>query len=213
MAILGQREKAQVAEMLEAVKSPVSLLVFAHEGECELCVETQQLAEEIAALSSLVRAESIVIEQDPASAEEYGIQRAPAIAIVGARDFGVRFYGLPNGYEFGALIEDIIDASKGEASLGSKTRRLLDALTKPVHLQVFTTPTCPICPNMVRLAHKLAIESDLIRSDAVDSAEFEELAARYEVLSVPRTIINETLQIDGMVPEGKLVQEIIAAFE
>lgn len=57
------------------------------------------------------------------------------------------------------------------------------------------------------LAHQLAIESDLITADMVEATEFPHLANKYQVMGVPRTVINETIQIEGAVPEPRLMQE------
>ena len=53
----------------------------------------------------------------------------------------------------------------------------------------------------MRLAHKLAIESDNVRADAVEAMEFPHLSMKYNVRGVPRIVINETIQIEGAMPE------------
>ena len=210
MPIIGEQEQAQIREMLQRMSGTVNMLVFGQEG-CQACAQTEQLVTELAALSDKLSAAVYDMDADPAQAELYGIDKAPAIVLVGEKDHGVRFYGLPTGYEFGALIEDLVDVSKGTATLGTKSKEFLAQITRPVHIQVFTTPICPVCPNMVRTAHKVAIESDLIRAEGIDATEFVELADKYQVQSVPRTIVNETLIFDGMIPEGKFLMEIARA--
>lgn len=210
MPIIGEKEQQQIREMLQGMSGPVSMLVFTQEG-CAACAQTQQLVTELAALSDHLSATIHDIQAEPAQAERYGIDKVPAIALVGQKDYGVRFFGLPTGYEFGAFIEDLVDVSKGAAALGKKTQEYLAQITRPVRIQVFTTPICPVCPNMVRTAHKLAIESDLIRAEGIDATEFGELAEKYGVQSVPRTIVNEKLIFDGLIPEGKFLLEIAKA--
>jgi len=63
----------------------------------------------------------------------------------------------------------------------------------------------------VRLAHQLALESDLIRADMVEAIEFPHLAHKYNVMGVPRTVINETIHVEGAVPEAMLVPEMVKA--
>ena len=140
MAFLDKGEREQVQEILKGLQGPVSLLVFTHQGECKACNETRELLEEVAQLADQVSFEPYDLDQDGEKAEALGIDKAPAVAIIGQRDFGLRFYGLPTGYEFGALLEDLVDASKGEVDLGKKTREYLADLATPVHIQVFTTP-------------------------------------------------------------------------
>jgi len=60
----------------------------------------------------------------------------------------------------------------------------------------------------VLLAHQLALASDFIRADAVEAIEFPHLANKYQVFGVPLTVINETIRIEGAVPEPRLVQEL-----
>ena len=80
--------------------------------------------------------------QEPEKVAAMKIQRTPAIAILGAtKDYGIRMYGLPSGYEFGSLVDSILDVSSGDSGLSAPTRAVLAALERPVHLQVFSTPT------------------------------------------------------------------------
>jgi len=57
------------------------------------------------------------------------------------KDYGIRMYGLPSGYEFGTLVEAILDVSRGDSGLSDETRAGLKDLARPVHVQVFSTPT------------------------------------------------------------------------
>jgi len=87
-------------------------------------------------------AESYNFVLDKEKVEALGIQRSPAIAVMGAdKDYGIRMYGLPSGYEFGTLVEAILDVSSGDSGLSEPTRTALKEIAKPVHVQVFSTPT------------------------------------------------------------------------
>jgi alkyl hydroperoxide reductase subunit AhpF len=110
------------------------------------CTETRQIAEEIAALSDKITVEVYDLMKDKETAERYGIDKIPAIALLrveesGERDYGIRLYGIPSGYEFTSLIEDVWDVSRGSTDLKPKTKEALAAITQPVHIQVFITPT------------------------------------------------------------------------
>jgi alkyl hydroperoxide reductase subunit AhpF len=78
---------------------------------------------------------------DKDAVKRYSIDKIPATVVEGDKDCGIRFFGIPSGYEFGTLIEDIIMVSKGDSGLEPETRRALATLQEPVHLQVFVTPT------------------------------------------------------------------------
>jgi glutaredoxin-like protein len=141
MPILKDKDRKTILNWFEKLRDPVRLVVFTQEHECEYCEQTRSMVEEIAALSDTITAEVYDFIDDEARAQEYGIDKIPAIAIVGSQDYGVRIYGFPGGYEFTALVEDIIDVSTGEHGLSEATLQQLAKLTTPVHLQVFVTPT------------------------------------------------------------------------
>jgi glutaredoxin-like protein len=142
MPLLQDKDRETVTTLFqEGLVNPVKLVNFTQALECEYCAETRQLAEEIAALSDKIELEVYNFAIDEERVKEYGVDKIPAIAIVGQKDYGVRYYGLPSGYEFSSLIEDIIDVSAGEVELLPATREALAGITEPLHFQVFVTPT------------------------------------------------------------------------
>lgn len=217
MSLLNADIQSQVKDEFAKLDQPVKLVVFTQKMECQYCAETRQLVEEVAALSDKLAVEIYDFVDDKPVADRYGIDKIPALAIVadGAapKDYGIRFFGIPSGYEFSSLIEDIVMVSQRDSGLSKQTRAQLAALTEPLHLQVFVTPTCPYCPQAVRLAHMLALESDLVKGDMVEAIEFPYLSQKYQVMGVPRTVINEDIHIEGAAPEAMLmakVQEALA---
>jgi glutaredoxin-like protein len=219
MPLISKQDAEYLRNEFESqLVNPVKLVVFTQTIECQFCAETRQIAEEIAELSDQVTVEVYNFVTDKATAELYQVDKIPAIAILRSedgqdRDYGVRFYGIPSGYEFTSIIEGIIDVSKGESGLQPKTKEALAALTEPVHFQVFVTPTCPYCPQAVRLAHKFAIESELIRGDMVEAIEFPHLSNKYSVYGVPRTVINDTIHQEGAVPEPMILAKVLEAVQ
>lgn len=209
MPLIRDEDKETIRkEFAEKLVGPVRLVMFTQTIECEFCAETRQIVEEVAALSDKITAEIYNFVTDKDKAEDYGIDKIPAIAIIGDKDYGIRFYGIPSGYEFTSLFEDIIDVSRGESGLLEPTKTALAQLKEPVHIQVFVTPTCPYCPMAVRMAHRLALESDLVRADMVEAMEFPQLAIKYRVQGVPRSVINETIHQEGAAPEPLFVMNM-----
>jgi len=217
MTLLKEADQQQLKEQFEALENPVKLVMFTQEMECQYCSETRMISEEVASLSDNISVEVYDFVRDQEIAEEYSIDKIPAIAIVKGgdqpKDFGIRLYGIPSGYEFSSLIENIMMVSKGESGLSQETKAWIEGLEEPVHLQVFVTPTCPYCPQAVIMAHQLAMESEFITADMVEAVEFPELSNRYQVQGVPRTVINDDFHMEGAAPEpmllGKL-QEAVA---
>jgi alkyl hydroperoxide reductase subunit AhpF len=139
---------ADIKERFAEMVHPVKLVVFSQALQHPESEEVKRLIEELATLDPhlIVESKNFVIDKE--AAETLRVHHIPGVAILrmgtdGAQDidYGVRFFGLPMQYDFGVLIDGIVDVSKGEAGLDAATQDALDALDKPVHLQVFTTPT------------------------------------------------------------------------
>jgi glutaredoxin-like protein len=212
MAFLKEREREALRTLCAGLDAPVRLLVFVEANGCRYCKETRQLVEEVAALSDKIALETIDRVAEPDKAARYGVDKTPAIALLtgGAEpeDTGVRFFGIPAGYEFATLVDDVVAISHREPGLAPATIGWLETLDRPLHLQVFVTPTCPYCPRAVSLAHRLAMANPHVRADMVEATEFPELADRYHVYGVPRTVINDTVAIEGAVPEAYLLEQL-----
>ncbi|MBN2304000.1 MAG: thioredoxin family protein [Anaerolineae bacterium] len=213
MPLMDEATQNQVRELLAAVKSPVSLHLFTQEFECGYCAETRQIAEEVAELSELVTVQVHDFVADKALAESLNIDKIPAIAMMGENDtdYGIRFYGIPSGYEFTSLLEGIMLVGGNEPQLSDTTLDFLKNLESPLHLQVFVTPTCPYCPGAVVMAHLLAYASDKVTADMVEVTEFPHLGQKYNVMGVPRTVINDNTYIEGAAPEAMLLEKLKVA--
>lgn len=213
MALLRDKDHDYLVKEFKALKTPVKILVFTQEFECQFCRETRQIAEEVSALSDKISLDIQDFIANRALAEQYGIQQIPAMVIQRGgdqpKDYGIRYYGIPSGYEFTSLIQDILMIGTGETGLSKETKQWVARLKHPLHLQVFVTPTCPYCPQAVVMAHRLAMESDLIQADMVEATEFSHLAMKYDVMGVPRTVINEDYHIEGAVPEPMLLAKLM----
>ena len=208
MVLLNDEVRAQVKQQLAGLNSPVRLVMFTQQFECQYCAETRQLVEEVASVSEHLEAAIYDFVADRQVAEEYGIDKIPAIAVTGEQDLGIRFYGIPSGYEFTSLLEAIQAVGIEKPELSEETQDYLAQLSEPVHLQVFVTPTCPYCPQAVVLAHHMALASPMVQADMVEAQEFPHLSMKYRVMGVPRTVINETTHVEGAAPESMLLQKI-----
>ncbi len=210
MALLNDEIRGQVRELLDAMPEVVRLVFFKlPEDQCEYCGVIEELITELAETSARVVVETHQLDADKDVAESYGIDRAPALAIVGAKDYGLRFFGLPANYEFSTLIHGIQAAGHGApGQLEESTLSYLASLNAPVHYQVFVTPTCPYCPGAAVLAYDMAVASDWVRAEVVEASEFPEIADRYSVMGVPLNVINETGRVEGRAPQQMIVETI-----
>ena len=142
MALLDERVRGELEKEFAALKNPVRLAVFSQALADPGTEQVKRLLEEVAELDDKLSCEPYNYVLDKDKVESLGIQRIPAIAMLGENsDPGIRFYGLPSGYEFGTVIDAIRQVSSGDSGLSEETREALGEIDKPVHLQVFSTPT------------------------------------------------------------------------
>ncbi len=215
MALLSPEDAKAVAEQFEEnLQRPVKMVVATSENDCMYCNEVKSLSEELAALSPNLNIESYDLDVDAADLAIYNLDKTPAIAIVADggdepdTDYGIRFYGIPSGYEFMSFLDAINTVGGDQVHLRQDTLDFLSTLEQDVHIQVFITPTCPHCPRAVILAHHLAYASPRVTADMVEAMEFQELSNKYSVYGVPRTVINETVHQEGSAPEQLLLQKL-----
>ena len=210
MSLLPEDKKEALRnDLKERMVDPVKIVMFTQEIECRFCSDTRQLVQEIAALSDKVTVEVYDFMANGDKAKEYKIDKIPALAIIGKKDYGVRIYGIPYGYELQTLIGAVVYVSRGTTDLSEKTKTILVDVKSPVHIQVFVTLTCPHCPVAASIAHKLAVESDMITADVIDAGEFPTLAQKYSVIGVPKIIINEKIEFVGAFNEDLFAEHVV----
>ena len=145
-ALINETIAKQVRDIFSMLENPVEILFFERKEGCEACAETRQLLEEVAALSDKIFLTARDIDDEPVVAEQYKIDKVPGFVIAAQIadqpvDYGVRYFGIPAGHEFTSLINDLVMVSRRDSGLSERTREFLKTLEKPVHLQVFVTPT------------------------------------------------------------------------
>jgi glutaredoxin-like protein len=141
MPIMNERDRREVETQLKVLTGPVKLVNFTQEMACQYCRETEQLLREVKELSDKISLEVYNFQLDKEKVAQYRVDKIPATVVEGSKDYGIRFYGIPLGYEFVPFLEAIKDISRGSTDLLPETRAALAEVREPVHLQVFTTPT------------------------------------------------------------------------
>jgi glutaredoxin-like protein len=141
MGVLKEKDKEKVANIFKGIEKDVKIVMFTQEMECPHCEMTRTILEEISGLSEKLPLEvhDFVAEAD--LAKKYGVDKIPATVILGDKDYGIHFYGVPAGYEFNVLVEDIVDVGKRDPKLSKEVIAELDKVDRPVHMQVLISPT------------------------------------------------------------------------
>jgi len=209
--MLREEDKTEIRKRLEDMKNPVKMVLFTQKvaAECQYCADTETLLTEVAELSDKLELEILNFVNDQEAKEKYNVDKIPALIIQNEKDYGIRFYGIPSGYEFATLLEIILAVSEGSSGLSDEAKEAVKKIDKPLHIQVFVTPTCPYCPRAVIMGYFLAMENDLITSDTVEVSEFPHLGQKYEVMGVPKIVMNEDHSFEGALPENLFIEQVV----
>jgi glutaredoxin-like protein len=225
MALIAAADQERLRERFGAMTRSVRLLFFTQTLGCETCLQTRQILDELPVLSDRISIEEVNFVLEADKAKQYDVDRVPAIAVVGQdesgaeRDSKIRFLGAPAGYEFASLVQAVLLVGGAAATLSAES--LVAAVGSPVTVRVFTTPTCPHCPRAVSIAHEMAFANPNITAYAIEATEFPDLARRYQVTGVPKTVVNasgdsgdpaDAVEILGALPPDDFVSQALASF-
>jgi glutaredoxin-like protein len=145
-SLLSKEVTDQLREVFAGLEHPVEVLVFNRKDDCQFCTDNSQLVKEVIALSDKLGMREYDLDEDKEIVQAYKVDKAPGLVITAKdgdvlTDYGIRFAGIPSGHEFSSLIHDLLLVSRRDSGLEKQTRDVLSKLEKPIHLQVFVTPT------------------------------------------------------------------------
>ena len=132
---------SEIAARLAAVAVPIRLVVFTQTFGCDTCYEARQVTDQLASLSEQITVEehNLVLDKDEVS--KYQVDQVPVIAVVAERDVGIRYYGVPAGFEVESLVSAIEVVAGLAPAVSVSAQSVLDALDRDVRISVFVTPT------------------------------------------------------------------------
>ena len=218
MSLTNPADLARLRDEFTRLTRPVRLLFFTQTAAHPACAQTRQIIDELQPLTDRLFIEEVNVDVAPERASAYGIEHLPALALIGEdadgheRDSHIRFIGTPAGYEFISLIRALLLVGGGPSSLSDDSRRKLATIDRPISMWVFSTPTCPHCPKAVVLAHEIAWANPHVTAYAVEATQYPDLARRYRVTGVPKTVVNDAVEILGAVPEDTFIDQALAGF-
>jgi len=210
MALFDENIQTQLRDIFTKLKDDVHILYFHQELECESCTEMKQFLTEISALSDKIKLEILNFSIDQDKAALYNINKIPGMVILDKdkNDFGIRFYGTPGGYEINSFIFALMELSGVAENYPDDVTEKIKAIDKPVHIQVFVTPSCPHCPGAVITGHKMAHLNPNITAEMIEANTFPDISLKYNVSGVPKIIINETNELLGNQPINEFLNVI-----
>lgn len=144
--LLNKEIIQQVRDIFQKLQHPVHILFFEQKAKCDYCKETRQLIEEVVAISDKLSINAYDLDIDRDVAQKFNIDKTPGIIITAKNegqviDLGIRYAGVPSGHEFTSFIQGILLVGARDSGLKEHTRTFLRQLDKPIHMQVFVTPT------------------------------------------------------------------------
>ena len=204
---LTSAERDVAAGRLAGLAGDVRLALHLRPDACETGADTRSLLAELVTLSPRLSLDMKALEQDA---------ECPAIDVLGVEasgivDHGIRLVGAPIGFELTSLLDAIVTVAGKDAALSADSRAKLATLDRPVHVQVFSTPTCRYCPAAVSLAHRVALASPFVTATAYSVIEFPDLIRRYRVTGVPKIVVGEGVELLGVQPEATFVDAVVGA--
>ncbi len=125
-AFAGLTRTVPVRLVLGPGEAPLTVIAAGH--EIDFGAEARALLEQLAQLSDLV---TLSVEET----SERG--RWPEITV----GDGLRYHGLPWGYELATVVGAVVEAGRAESSLSADSLAALATLQRPVELEVYVTPT------------------------------------------------------------------------
>jgi alkyl hydroperoxide reductase subunit AhpF len=141
MGILKEKDRGKLTNIFKQIEKDVKIVMFTQEMECPHCEMTRMMLEEVSGLSDKLSLEVHDFVGEADLAKKHGVDKIPATVLLGDRDYGIRFYGVPAGYEFNVMIEDIVDVGKRNPGLSKEVMTELAKVDRPVHMQVLISPT------------------------------------------------------------------------
>ncbi|MCU0847041.1 MAG: thioredoxin family protein [Spirochaetes bacterium] len=202
MPLFDEKISAQLGDILKNMDGAVNLAFFTQEFECRICQDTGAFLKEFSSLSEKIKLKVYDFLKDGQEAGRLGVDKIPCICVLdaGGDDTGIKFYGLPGGYEINSFISSLLEVSGKKEPIPDDLMKRIMAVDRDVHIQVFVGLTCPHCPSAVAMAHRLALENKRIRADMIDAAVFPQLAVKHSVSGVPKIVFNDREEMVGAGP-------------
>ena len=215
MGLLKEDDKKYLSEEFEKhIEQPVNIIHFtSNSSDCMYCPQTKEILEEVEQLHTKITLTVYDGDTDKENMEKYKVALIPSIIIPRNGGMGMRYYGIPGGYEFSSLIEDIIDVGKDMVDLSPDTIQKLATIKKPFNIKVFITLSCPYCPQAVRMAHKFAFVNSNITGEMIEANEYPQLSQKYSVSAVPRMVMDDDYFFEGALPEPQFIQEVLKGYK
>ena len=206
--VLSDDSRKILETTFKELEKPVIIEVYTKDGINEPYNQMSiKFSQELMEITNKIEARFFKIDEE--RAKQMGISRSPTILIDPER-YRIRYTGAPAGEEGRSFIEALLMVSNNSSGLSEKSKKVLAGLKEKRHIQIFVTTACPYCPGEVINALSAAIERpDLVSAECIESAENIDLAKKFNVGSVPQTVINGKIINIGLQTEEMFISGLI----
>ncbi len=141
--ILSDKVQDEIRDLWQDLKDPVEIRFYGGEGDASANETMKALWDELQALNGLVQIQDIASPLSQFLPEHDNERQGPISEVWFDGEFsGIRYLGIPSGYEFGGLVDTVRSLSMGIAPhISEETQAWLKNLDHDLHLEVFVTPT------------------------------------------------------------------------
>ncbi len=202
--------KEQVRGILNALTKNVTLVTIVDAAN-EHSVKLKDWLEVLPALSPRIQLSAYDAGSNPDMEEQIGADLLPVVAFLDENgDYtGVKFCGIPGGHEMNSFILALYNLAGPGQALDDGTRKRIQAIDKPVKLNMCVSLSCTFCPDVVAACHRIAMLSPHVEANMMDIALFPHLKTEYKIMSVPAVIKNDDKILFG----SKTIDEILDFIE
>lgn len=198
MAGLSTDDRSIIEKKFHALEGPVTVLLHKPEGKEELFDDFMAALEEICAMSDLLSLKDMV-EMETNEEIIHDVDMFPALVLLDKDgiDHGIRFYGVPTNRTFSVFIETIVLFSNGKIEIEEEDQEKIKALGEN-RLQILCTPSVPDLEKYLTMTFGLSYLNEKIECAVIDLIQFPDMAEKYRVLDMPKTISNDDLRYTGV---------------
>ncbi len=207
---LNDDVRKMLGEILDEMQDEVQVKLYVDTMDCDTCNESHQLLSEMTEVNDKIKYELIDTKGDKTVGAIHGIKMYPTIVMLDkdGTDKGVRFNGIPAGHEINALLASLVDMSGKALDLDAETIEAIKAIDTETDIKVFVTLTCPHCSGAVTKAHRIAMLNPYVKASMVEAQTFAQLSAEHDVSSVPKIVINDSVNFVGNQPMDVFLENI-----
>ncbi len=126
------------------------------------------------------------------------------------KEVDIKYMGSLEGGEFNTFINTIKMVGNNQIDLEDRTLEFLNEIDKPIEIKVFITISCGWCAPALLKCNSFALANENITTIGIDCYAFPDIANKYNVVSVPKIVINDKEEIIGNVSENHILGGIFS---